>query len=629
MRRAALALLLTACGGTPAQPSGSTPDGALPDAAVERDGGLLDAAAPRVIHVGANPGAADGSRDRPFPNVSAAFAAALPGDVVFLLPGDHAAAPSPPPDVELLGSGAGVTRLAGPLTLETPAARVADLTVDGGVQVRANAALARVVVEDAPGAGLRIAAGATLEDVLVRRSAGPGVEIEAGVTLDWRGGGVEAAATQGVTSTGADLRLVDLELRDVGGIGVLADGGAVRIEAVRIAGASAAGVRLIEARADVADLAVGDVRLDPAQNTAGGLEVIGGAATVRGLAVARVGDRGLRVALGAQITARDVTVTAAGEGVGVGQQARADVTGLRITGGGGISVVDAALTLADAEVDGPRRHGLLASRATVDVTGLTVRASGARGVALTAAGGTLRDLRLHESADVGLQISDPVTPVLIDGAELTDNRTSGVAVTGAAAGLVTLRAVSVGGTRTGEGELSEGIHLFRTDALLERVDSSGNGGAGLLAEEATPVVRDGRYADNGAPGLVIVDPPGVATIEGARIEANLGAGVLAVGGTVRLVDTIVAATVRDATTNAAEGVAAGSGASLSMSGGESRDNGGHGVYAFGRSSVRLDGVGVTGNAGVGAFALCDGSRVEAVGATRFAANAGGERNTCP
>jgi hypothetical protein len=357
---------------------------------------------------------------------------------------------------------------------------------------------------------------------------------------------------------------------------------------------------------------------------------VGGAAEIHGLEIERVADRGLRAVRGAHVTATAVRVgAAAGDGVGVGEGAVATLSDVRIGAGsnGGITVVDGTLTLDGAQIDGPRRHGLLASRAVVNLRDLSIQDSETRGISLLSSQGTLRMVTLTGNANVGLQVTDPSGPVLVDGGTVMRNGTTGIAVDGADAGLVTLRGLVVGETRVGDGDLAEGVHLYRGEARLEDVVSTGNGGAGVLAEDATPDVRGGRLAENGGPGLVAVDAPGEVVVDGTTVEANHAAGVLVLGGRARLAGVVVARTARGDGT--ADGIVAGNGAMVEVSGGESRENAGHGLAAFVRGVLRDDGTAVSGNGGYGAYAACDGSRVDAAAATRFADNALGDRNHCP
>jgi hypothetical protein len=581
-----------------------------------------DAAVARLVHVapGADPRAADGSRDHPYPDAASAYAAARPGDTVFLLPGDHVAAPAPPPGVELLGSGADVTRVAGPLVLDVAGARVTDLTVTGAVDVRAAATLTRVAVVGA----LSCAATASLVDVGVRQA---GVEAVAGCVLTWRSGGVQGAPAVGMRATGATLDLQAIELTDSGSVGLLADGGMIRLAGVSVRRAKGAGVRLIEAEALISGLGVADVTLDPMQNTAGGLELVAGHAEVRDLDVSRVEDRGLRVVRGARVTAVGVRIHDADDvGVGIGEGGDADLTDVTVDGegNGGLAVIDAHLVLRHGTFPGGRRVGFLATRSTIDVAGLTVTGGAVRGVALLDAQGRVADVDLERNADVGLQITDPTGPITIEGGVVADNGTSGVGLDGTED--LTLRGLDIRGTTRGEADLAEGVHLYRGRATFEDVVSHDNGGAGVFAEESVPTLRGGRLAGNAGPGLVVADPPASATIERTVAEGNHGAGFLFLGGEATVRDATIDGTLRDPADGTGEGVAAGQGARVSITGGAVRDNGRHGLYAFAGATIHADGTAVTGNGGAGAS--CVGGHVDSTGA-RFEHNAGGDAASCP
>ncbi len=655
-RGAALALALALALGCDGAPTRQAP----PDVGPRPDAGAADASPPdaalaRLLHVapGASPDAADGRRDHPFPTLQAAYEAARPGDTVLLLPGDHGPAIAPPDGVALWGSGAINTTLQGPLVLRRAGADVRSLTVLGGepaVTVRASASLGAVDVRAGVGEGLRVEGDAVLEDVRVvdtrapdgaeppafgpeGPSAGAAVQVASGGRLTWRGGGVAGAWWMGVRSAGGALTLDDVAVTDPGGPGVFVEGGTLVARALVVERAVGAGVRLLDAEGDLTDLRIVDVAYASDQGTGTGVGFVGGAGRVTRLTVVG-GERGLRVAGGAVVEGTGVDVRdGTGSGVGVaGAEARLTDVRIERMANGGLQVGQGgALAVERVVVIDVRRYGLLASQASVEVTGLRIEGSAARGVTLLGANARLDDVEIVDAADVAVQITDPPAEggVHVGALTVRGARGAGVAVFGRGGAPVEIEDAEIEGTRPGDGDLADGVQLFDAKAHLRRVTVRRNDGAGILVERGDAVLEAVEAEANGGPGLVVVEPTGPVLSTGLVARGNGGQNVLVLGGLVELQGGALAEALPDPAEGAGDGLVAAQSATVVLRGVTVRGNGRHGAAALARSALRIEGNHFERNHGFGVQVGCDGSSLADEGGNTYAGNADGERGGCP
>ncbi len=600
MRRAALAALasgLLACG-DPA-PSGALHAAPMILDAVPYEAGLSDAgaspadAAPgrRVLFVAPRASAtrADGTRDRPFPEAETAFSAARAGDLVVLLPGEHAAwTTSPPPGVEVEGLDRDRVRVSGPMRLAAADARVRNLTVVGG----------------AP--GIRATAATVLENVRV---------------VDTQGNGVEVA--------GGPFSATEVAVENAAGVGLLATVGPVELADIRVLGARGGGIRLTEVTTDAVALSISEVDLDIENVRAHGLEIEGGEATIRGVTIGRVGDRGVRIAQGARATVSDIAVDGpVADGVAVLSGADAILEDVRIAGAGnvGLTINEATGTVRRARVVGGGRAGALFSKGAFTVERMEVADAPDRGVSVLDGEGRLSGLYVHGAANVGLQVTDPRGPVVVVDGIFEDNGVSGVAAFGVPEGRLRLEGVTTRGSRLGPEDLGEGLHVYKSSVTAVDLVSEGNGGGGVLVEQASLTLERSTLRGNGGPGLVAVESEGGIHLDAVHAEANHGAGVLVIGGVL-----VCRGLVAQGTLAAPDGTADGVelvGAVATMTGDELSGNAGNGLYLFGDAHATATDLNSHDNGGYGQYVACDDSSLVLDGASTSANNGAGERNTC-
>lgn len=600
MRRATLAVLaggLLACG-DPA-PSGALPTPPMILDAVPYEAGLPDAGTPpadaapgpRVIFVSARAAEAraDGTRDRPFPDADTAFAGARAGDLVVLLPGEHAAwVTSPPAGVEVEGLDRDRVRVAGPMRLAAAETRIRNLTVAGG----------------AP--GLRITAAAVLENVRV---------------VDTQGNGVEVA--------GGPFAATEVAVENAAGVGLWATAGPLELAEIRVRGARGGGIRLSDVTTHAVDVSVADVDLDVENIRAHGLEIEGGEATIRGVTIGRVGDRGVRIAQGARATVADVDVTGpVADGVAVLSGADATLEDLRIAGAGnvGLTINEATGTIRRARVVGSGRAGALLSKGSFTVETLEVADAPDRGVSVLEGEGRLSGLYVHGAANVGLQVTEPRGLVIVADGRFEDNGVSGVAAFEVAEGRLRLEGVTMRGTRLGPEDLGEGLHVYKSAVTAVDLVSEGNAGGGVLVEQASLTLERATLRGNARPGLVAVEPVAGLRLDTVRAEGNHGAGVLVIGGVL-----VSRGLVAQGTLAAPDGTADGVelvGAVATMTGDELAGNAGNGLYLFGDAHATATDLNSHDNGGYGQYVACDASTLVVEGMSRSANNGAGERNVC-
>ncbi|MGK0358066.1 MAG: hypothetical protein ACI9U2_000349 [Bradymonadia bacterium] len=625
----ALACALSGCDDAVTPP---TTDAWVSDARIT-DAEVADAemAGPRLIHVGesADVRPPDGSRERPYPTAAGGFAVALPGDVVFLLEGDHPAIDALPAGVELLGAGPDVTRLAGPLALANADAKAGGFTLHSGhLHIQKSATVSDVRVDAAPTPALIVDADASLHQVMVVDALGDAPAVQASAALVWTGGGVANAPSTGVHSEQADLTLTDLDLRDLGGLGVFADGGRHVIRGLRVRGAMGAAARFVEAESEVFDCGMTDIGIF--QGTGSGVGIIGGMGAIEGCDIIGV-ERGLRASLGGQLTARDVHVSrVSGDGLTV-NDSTANVDGLIVDAprSGGVSVIGSTATLRDVTINTANRYGLLANNATVEITGLTVNGSGARGVSVLRSAATMTGVDISDAGDVCIQVTDPEGAVAFDDVRLTNCAGAGLSIFGAGPSPVALSDAIIRDTQAGNEDFVAGVHVYNGEMALTRVDIEGAVGEGIRVDNSAARLDTVRVVGHPAPGLTVLDPTAPVTATGLTAERNGGAGVLIVGGALTLTAPQISGTRPAPEIGPGDGIAAPFQADLTVIAGRSGDNAGDGIsIAAGSTATLRDAVSLDANAGWGLQVACGATLVNPSD-YRAEENGRGAQSICP
>lgn len=603
-------------------------DAALVDVSVDPD---MAAAGPRLIHVGesADPRAPDGSRERPYPTAREGFATAEAGDVVFLLAGAHSAIDEIPSGVELLGAGPESTRLAGPLVLDAADTVVGGFTLHGGaLTISAPARVSDVRVEAAPTPALAVTAPSQLTEVIIAGPTGmePAARITAAVT--WEGGGIATSLSTGIWSDGADLTLVDLDLDDIGGFGIFAEGGQNSVRGLRVRGAAGAAARFLRAETTVVDCGIADVAT--AENVGSGVGFIDGVGTVEGCEVVDA-ERGLRVTLDGRMTARDVRITRVrGDGITINGGAEGEVEDLVVDGAnnGGVTVVRARATLRRARITDGRRHGVLVSESTATIEALDVTGGDARGLALLRSTASVAGGAIRRSGDVCVQVTDPAGPNVLSGLTLAECAGAGLSVFGDGDGTVSLRESTITGATLGVDEFAAGVHVYDGAADLHTVTIRGGAGEGVRFENGTGRLDAVTIEDHPAPGLVVLDPSAPVTAQGLIAQRNGGAGVLVTGGALELEAPTIADTVAAAGIGPGDGIAAPFQAQITVDGGALTGNANHGIWLDGFGTARLRGpVGLHDNGGYGILVGC-GSVLEVPFSYEATGNGRGPDSIC-
>lgn len=604
----------------PDDPRDAGPDGprdsALDDALDgATDGDRPDAHLDRIWFVADGALDGDGSRDRPFGAPAAAYAVARAGDTVLLLPGAHPAPPAPPAEVVLSGAGPDATTITGPWTLDAPAI-VRELAVTGGWTITAELAVDAVAVTGA----LTIDGAVSGRDLHVVGEA----TVAPGARLDLLGGSLHSEAADALESAG-EVRLDQITASAPMGSAIVVVGGALVVTGAQIERA-VIGVEVTGGRAEVDETTLTAITDRDALGAA--VRVRAGEAELTEVIIQDVA-RALRVdadgrLVGDGVIARDVDT----DGLSV-QSGVAEVDGLRVEGPGNAGIaltLDARATLTEATVVTPGRVGVLVDSATLEARGLLVDGSTERGITIARATATLDGFRVQGAGNVGVQITDPAGPVrLVDGA-ISNCRTSGIGVFGD--GEITFDDVVVEGTVRGEGDLGEGIHVYRGVARIDGLIARDNAGAGVLYEESSGTLTAVELSGNGDPGLVALDPPDPISAVRLTARDNGGAGVVVFGGRLALADSITEANRAAFGLGPGHGFYAGFGGVLDVEGGAALDNAASGVaYELGTSG-RVEGTQMIGNGGYGLSIGC-GAMVTDGGGLVFMGNGAGERGGCP
>jgi hypothetical protein len=621
--------------------------GTAPDARpmIEADAAVLAPAIPelhRLIHVAVTAGPnADGTRDRPFGSLVAAYALAESGDVILLGPGDYGTIEPPPPGLSLRGSGISTTLIHGPLALNAGQSLGA-LTLLGSVSLGADAELSDVLVRDTAAPVIIVVGAATLVDVELRgitagdappedRPDAAVVVREAGV-LRWFGGVVEGSAVSAIRVDGGQITARALDLSGNHGFGLYQDGGQAQLNDLRIYQPWGAGLRFIEAEVHAERLTIIEPQIDPTQNTGTGVGFIGATGRVAEVYV-RGGDRAFRANLGADLLLEDAfSDRPLSDGLGVGQDSSVTVNGLTVVAprNSGASITGGHAQFNNVLVRDAGRLGVLVSaNGTLEADGVTVVGHTVRGIALLNASGTLRGLVLEDALDGCLQITDPAGPVTVDGAILRRCGTTGLGVLGDGDGAITLRNVTIEDTYDAGQGLAIGLHIYQAAATVIGLTSQGNVGAGLQVEDGTAVIRDSLLVGNGGPGGVVIGSTVAVRFEGITAERNHGAGLLVIQGEAIVSQPNIADNIADLEQGTGDGIAGFLQAHVTVEGGYSLDNEGSGVSLtrFSRGVV-TGGVRLEGNGAWGLEVGCSGSGLDAPLDASIAGNTRGDQSPC-
>lgn len=588
------------------------PDGPR-DAAL--DGEPADAHLDRIWFVADGALDGDGSRDRPFGAPVDAYAVARAGDTVLLLPGEHPAPPAPPSDVVLSGAGLDATTVVGPWSLDAPAL-VRELAVTGGLTLTAAVALDSIEIEGV----LHVDGAVTARDLYTRGE----VTLTADARFDLLGGTLHSATGDALTSAG-EIRLDAVTASAPEGSAIVVTAGSTTLVNGWVERA-VIGVEVTGGQADVEATTFTAITDRDALGAA--VRVRAGEAHLTGVTIEDVA-RALRVDADGRlfadgVVARDIDT----DGLSI-QSGAAEVDGLRIEGPGNAGIaltLDARLTLTEATVVAPGRVGVLVDGATLDARGLLVDGSTERGITLARATATLDGFRVQGAGNVGVQITDPAGPVRLVNGAVSSCRTSGVGVFGD--GEITFEGVVVEGTVRGEGDLGEGVHVYRGTARMAGIIARDNAGAGVLYEESTGTLTDVQLSGNGDPGLVALDPPDLISAVRLTARDNGGAGVVVLGGRLALADSVAEANRAAFALGPGHGFYAGFGGALDVEGGAALSNAASGVaYELGTTG-RVEGIQMLDNGAFGLSVGC-GAMVSDGGGLVFMGNAAGERGGCP
>lgn len=575
-----------------------------------------DAFRSTLLHVGtrADPRPADGSRERPWPTPDDAAQRARPGDVIFLLPGQHPALTALPEGVELLGAGRDTTTLAGPLVLTAPGGLVGGFTLEGApLRVEADARLHDLLIAQAHETALVLGATATLDEVSLSAIEAPegAVQITTAEPITWTGGTLTDLVGPGVVATGADLNLAGVHFTHIGGFAVLGDTGHYVLSGVEVAGATGAALRFLEADTEISTCRLTDVAVDPAQGTGAGLDFIGGVGVVRGCDIEAV-ERGLRAARGAQVEALAVRIgRALGDGVVVGEAAALQLTDVQVdgAGSGGVSVTGATLTATNLTVRRAGRHGLFVVDGTADLRTVELTDGGARGLAALRATLMVDGLIVRDAPDVCVQITEPVATTL-GRLELTHCGGAGISIIGPGAE-VALEAADIQDIFLDGTGASAGISLYQTTLAGHDLTVQGSAAEGIRIEQASAHLTDVQLRTTAGPGLAIFAPADPVRVERLTVEAATGAGVLVTEGALTLVAPTVTGTRPDPEIGPGDGIAAAFLGELTVEGGRSATHAGSGLSLAGASTGHLTGgLVLENNAAYGLTVECGSTLVE-------------------
>ena len=539
----------------------------------------------------------DGSLASPFTSVGLAIAAAPAGATVAIAAGAYSENLVLAKPVRLIGRCAAQVSIA-PAVSE-PVVRVvgkrsggevelvglrltgsaSGLIADDGPSVR----LQRSAISGATGFGLRVrGTHVTLSDLLIDHTradgigdAGIGLFLLAGATVNLSDVRLHDNRSVAVVAVGSDSELVASGLLVDGtrehllfgaeGLGMaIQEGASATLSASRISGNLKTGVVVEGGARLVAHGLVVDGTLANSDGYLGiGISATSGAnVTLRGVRVSGNRTRGL------DISGPDTRVDARGLVVDGTREQVADAslgTGLHVTN-------RAIATLRSLRLSDNRGIGLAASITGTDVKATDLLVDGTRpsisaeepglGVALFAgATVTLLRARVTDSRGAGVAVIGSssalrATDLLVEGSRAATPYWPGqglVIAAGAMAGLTRARIIDnrASGVFVVNPDSHLGARALQVDATRETPGAGGLGVGVLVSNGASARIGGGRLHDNRLFGLMAYDPGTRAVITGLLVDGNRPASSSGLGG---------------------GGAVAGSGASLTVTGCEIRDN---------------------------------------------------------
>ncbi len=602
----------------------------------------------RIIFVDADadPGG-DGRRRTPFQTMGAANAVVRPGDTIQLLPGTHQNWSEPPPGVVVQGSGRDVTRIPGPISLQSARLTLRELTIFGGapsLEVTGDVLVESVQIESTV-AAIQVEGEARFRDVLVRNvghegptsrafegpipSSGEAVLVTAGGRLTWTRGGIHQTEWVGLRNEG-DAQLEGVTIRDTAGPAAVNVSGQLELRQVTFTRTAAASLLVLAGEVRVIGAQIQTQQRSELVPLRAGVAAYGGRVQLESISMTDVG-RGVRASRETNVSLLDIEINdAASDGVSV-DGARLTGSGVQVTGvdNTGVSVVNGGqLNLEDVQVEMAGRIGVLVDDSSGVLNDVRIFGSEGRCMTLSRADGVVTELNFRSCDNVGLQVSDPRGDIVISTGEIVGCGTSGVALTGRQ-NQIQVDGVAVSQTQLGEAGLAEGFHLYNTDALLTQVTATENGGAGVLVEQSSVSAMGVTSSENQGPGMVLVGSEPGTEISGYIANRNQGAGALVLQGSAQFHDVQVRGTTQSLAIGPGDGMIAGVAATLAVSSALSRGNAGHGFSIQGGCTGELDGVVAEENGGWGLFVACGQSMVSLSGENRFEGNTSGGAVSCP
>ena len=589
---------------------------------------------------------ADGSRHRPFGDVMSAYAQATNGDIVLLLPGRYGNVTPPPTGVFLQGSGAGATYIDGPLVFADQNQGLREVTVTGGevaVTVTGRAAMQDIVIENAQTA-IVVHGELTADRLTVTHIDGPdqdartydgprpaegsAIRVEASGKLVMTTSQLGALGWTGLTIRGR-ARLSQVSIGTTGGPAVVLDAGELELTNTRFQSVANAAILVLDGT-----LSGDTITVENVQDTMGfplrcGLAMYGGSGDITQVSITGV-NRGIRLSAGADLEVQEIRVMNPQiDGISLdGARLNGDDIRIDEPANTGLSAVDGSQVSASlVSVTTPGRIGVLIDSSTLALDGVNVTDSVSRGIVLQYASGRLSDVTIEGAGNVGIQLTDASGPLTIDGGRLTNNATSGIAVTGRS-GDVHITGITSEQTRIGEAGLAEGIHIYQARVRLSDLVLQSNGGAGILAEFSELDATTLALNDNLGPGTVLVDTGENTRFQTILAERNAGVGVLILQGAATLDDVVVRDTRTVLSAGPGDGISIDFGGRMYLTHAASTGNQRHGVSVGSGSQANLSEVTASSNAGYGLNLDCAQSVVTLGDNCRFESNTRGEQPVC-
>ena len=273
--------------------------------------------------------------------------------------------------------------------------------------------------------------------------------------------------------TGLTIRgraqLSQVSIGTTGGPAVVLDAGELALTNTRFDTVANAAILMLDGTLSGETVTVEDVQETMGFPLRCGLAMYGGKADITQMTMTGI-NRGIRLSAGADLEVRDVHVMNPRiDGISL-DGARLNGDDLRIDepANTGLSAVDGSeVSARSVSITTPGRIGVLIDSSTVALDGVNVTDSVSRGVVLQYTSGRLTDVTVENAGNVGIQLTDASGPLTIDGGRVTNNATSGIAVTGRS-GDVHITGIVSEQTRVGEAGPCRGVtHLSGERALIE------------------------------------------------------------------------------------------------------------------------------------------------------------------